>query len=90
MGSMLSGLRDGVLGVVESAGSSTDTVARCCKCSGLVVKSCQLQGLDALSARVVDGTGLFRQSSVVRARQPRARTTHAQEDADIGIARESE
>jgi len=54
MGSMLSGLADGVLGVVESVGSSTDTVARYRKCCGVVVDFCQLRGLDALSARVVE------------------------------------
>jgi hypothetical protein len=54
MGSMLSGLADGVLGVVESVGSSTATVARYRKCCSVVVNSCQLRGVDALSAGVVD------------------------------------
>ena len=54
MGSMVSGLGDGVLGVVESVGLSSSTVARHRKCCGVVVKFCQLRGLDALSVRVVD------------------------------------
>ncbi len=54
MGSMVSGLADAVLGVVESVGLSADTVARYRKCCGVVVKFCEQRGLDALSARVVD------------------------------------
>lgn len=54
MGSMVSGLADAVLGVVEGIGLSADTVARYRKCCGMVVKFCELRGLDALSARVVD------------------------------------
>ena len=38
MGSMVSGLADAVLGVVESVGLSADTVARYRKCCGVVVK----------------------------------------------------
>ena len=54
MGSMLSGLADGVLGAVESVGSSTDTGARYRKCCGVVVNFCEQRGVDALSARVVE------------------------------------
>ena len=54
MGSMVSGLADAVLGVVESVGLSADTVARYRKCCGVAVKFCEQRGLDALSARVVD------------------------------------
>ena len=54
MGSMVSGLADAVLGVVEGVGLSADTVARYRKCCCVVVKSCEQRDLDALSARVVD------------------------------------
>ncbi len=54
MGSMVSGLADAVLGVVEGVGLSADTVARYRKCCGVVVKFCGQRDLDALSARVVD------------------------------------
>ena len=54
MGSMVSGLADAVLGVVESVGLSADTVARYRKCCGVVVKFCKQRGLDALSVGVVD------------------------------------
>ena len=54
MGSMVSGLGDGVLGVVESVGLSTDTVARYRKCCGVVVRFWEQRGIDALSARVGD------------------------------------
>jgi integrase len=53
MGSMVSGLADAVLGVVEGVGLSADTVGRYRKCCGVVVKFCERRGLDALSARVV-------------------------------------
>ena len=54
MGSMVSGLADAVLGVVEGVGLSANTVARYRKCCGVVVKFCDQRDLDALSARVVD------------------------------------
>lgn len=54
MGSMVPGLADAVLGVVEGVGLSADTVARYRKCCGVVVKFCDQRDLDALSARVVD------------------------------------
>src|SRR5664279_3586441 len=54
MGSMVSGLADAVLGVVESVGLSADTVARYGKCCGVVVKFFEQRGLDVLSARVVE------------------------------------
>ena len=54
MGSMVSGLADAVLGVVEGVGLSADTVARYRKCCGVVVKFCAQRDLGALSARVVD------------------------------------
>src|SRR2546430_2800537 len=54
MGSMVSGLADAVLDVVEGAGLSADTVARYRKCCGVVVTFCEQRDLDALSARVVD------------------------------------
>ncbi|MHB8188810.1 MAG: tyrosine-type recombinase/integrase [Dermatophilaceae bacterium] len=54
MGSMVSGLADAVLGVVEGVGLSGDTVARYGKCCEAVVEFCERRDLDALSARVVD------------------------------------
>ena len=54
MGSMVSGLADAVLGVVEGVGLSGDTVARYGKCCEVVVEFCDRRGLDALSASVVD------------------------------------
>ena len=54
MGSMVSGLADAVLGVVEGVGLSADTVARYRKCCSVVVKFCDQRDLDALSARVVE------------------------------------
>ncbi len=54
MGSMVSGLADAVLGVVEGVGLSADTVARYRKCCGVVVKFCDQRDLDALSARVLE------------------------------------
>src|SRR5260370_41774811 len=54
MWSMVSGLADAVLGVVEGVGLPADTVARYRKCCGVVVKFCDQRDLDALSARVVD------------------------------------
>src|SRR5205085_6011852 len=54
MGSMVSGLADAVLGVVEGVGLSADTVARYRKCCGVVVKFCGQRGLDVLSAGVVE------------------------------------
>ncbi len=54
MGSMVSGLADAVLGVVEGVGLSADTVARYRKCCGVVVKFCDQRDLDTLSAKVVD------------------------------------
>src|SRR5260370_20997808 len=54
MWSMVSGLADAVLGVVEGVGLSADTVARYRKCCEAVVKFCDQRDLDALSARVVE------------------------------------
>lgn len=54
MGSMVPGLADAVLGVVEGVGLSADMVARYRKCCEAVVKFCDQRSLDALSARVVD------------------------------------
>ena len=54
MGSMVSGLADAVLGVVEGVGLSADTVARYRKCCGVVVKFCAQRDLGALSPSVVD------------------------------------
>jgi hypothetical protein len=54
MGSMVSGLADAVLGVVQGVGLSGDTVARYGKCCEAVVEFCERQGLDALSGSVVD------------------------------------
>ena len=54
MGSIVPGLADAVLDVVESVGLSGDTVARYRKCCGVVVKFCELRGIEALSARAVD------------------------------------
>jgi len=54
MGSMVSGLADAVLGVVQGAGLSSDTVARYGKCCEAVVEFCGRRGLDALSGSVVE------------------------------------
>jgi hypothetical protein len=54
MGSMVSGLADAVLGVVEDVGLSSDTVARYGKCCEVVVEFCDRQDFDALSVSVVD------------------------------------
>src|SRR5574340_1144377 len=54
MGSTVSGLADGVLGVVEGLGLSSDTVARYRRCCEAVVEFCDRRDLDALSATVVD------------------------------------
>jgi integrase len=53
MGSMVSGLADAVLGVVEGVGLSAGTIARYRRCCGVVAKFSDQRGLDALSARVV-------------------------------------
>src|SRR5258706_14485466 len=52
MGSMVSGLADAVLGVVEGAGLSSDTVARYGRCCEVVVEFCDRRDFDALSIRV--------------------------------------
>src|SRR6266508_775289 len=54
MGSMVSGLADAVLGVVEGVGLSSDTVARYGKCCEVVVEFCDRRDFDALPAGVVD------------------------------------
>jgi integrase len=54
MGSMVSGLADAVLGVVEGVGLSADTATRYRRCCGMVVKFCDQRDLDALSAGVVE------------------------------------
>lgn len=53
MGSMVSGLADAVLGVVEGVGLSSDTVARYRRCCEAVVEFCGQRGVDVLSAGVV-------------------------------------
>src|SRR5258706_10582889 len=52
MGSMVSGLADAVLGVVEGAGLSSDAVARYGRCCEVVVEFCDRRDFDALSIRV--------------------------------------
>ena len=54
MGSMVSGLADAVLGVVEGVGLSSDTVARYGKCCAVVVAFCDRRDVDVLSGSVVD------------------------------------
>jgi len=54
MGSMVSGLADAVLGVVQGVGLSSDTVARYGKCCEAVVEFCGQRGFDALSGSVVE------------------------------------
>src|SRR5258708_5873641 len=54
MGSMVAGLADAVLGVVEGVGLSSDTVARYGRCCDVVVEFCDRRDFDALSIRVVD------------------------------------
>ncbi len=66
MGSMVSGLADAVLGVVEGVGLSADTVARYRKCCGVVVKFCDQRDLDALSARVLEEFAACRQERARR------------------------
>ena len=53
MGSMVSGVADAVLGVVEGVGLSNDTVARYRRCCDAVVEFCVGRGVDRLSASVV-------------------------------------
>jgi integrase len=54
MGSMVSGLADAVLGVVQGVGLSSDVAGRYGKCCEAVVEFCGQRGLDALSASVVE------------------------------------
>lgn len=54
MGSMVSGLADAVLGVVEGVGLSSDTVARYGKCCEVVVEFCDRRDFDVSPAGVVD------------------------------------
>src|SRR5260221_3834240 len=54
MGSMVSGLADGVLGVVEGVGLSGDTVVRHRRCCEVVVEFWDRRDFDALSIRVGD------------------------------------
>lgn len=54
MESTMSGLADGVLGVVQGVGLSSDTVARYGKCCEAVVEFCGRRGFAALSGSVVD------------------------------------
>jgi integrase len=54
MASMVSGLADAVLGVVQGVGLSSDTVARYGTCCEAVVEFCERQGPDALPGSVVD------------------------------------
>ena len=54
MGSMVSGLADAVLGVVEGVGLSSDTVARYGKCCEVVVEFCDRRDFDALPASAVE------------------------------------
>src|SRR5216684_8174201 len=54
MGSMVAGLADAVLGVVQGVGLSSDSVARYGKCCETVVAFCGQRGFDALSISVVD------------------------------------
>src|SRR5664279_1878778 len=54
MGSMVSGLADAVLGVVQGVGLSSDTVARYGKCCEVVVEFCDRRDFDALPASAVD------------------------------------
>jgi integrase len=54
MGSMVSGLADAVLGVVQGVGLSSDTVARYGRCCEAVVEFCDREGLNALSGSVIE------------------------------------
>ena len=66
MGSMVSGLADAVLGVVEGLGLSRDTVARYRRCCDMVVEFCDRRDLDALSVTVVDEFAACQQERVCR------------------------
>jgi hypothetical protein len=66
MGSMVSGLADAVLGVVEGLGLSSDTVARYRRCCEVVVEFCDRRHLDALSVGVVDEFAACQQERVRR------------------------
>ena len=61
MGSMVSGLADAVLGVVQSVGLSSDTVSRYGKCCEAVVDFCGREGFDALSASMVREFAAYQQ-----------------------------
>ena len=54
MGSMVSGLADAVLGVVQGVGLSSDTVARYGRCCQAVVEFCAWRGVDGLSGDLID------------------------------------
>lgn len=54
MGSMVSGLADAVLGVVQGVGLSSDTVARYGKCCETVVAFCDARSFDTLSTGVLE------------------------------------
>ncbi len=66
MGLMVSGLADAVLGVVQSVGLSSDTVARYAKCCETVVEFCDRRGLDALSDSVLEEFVAFQQERACR------------------------
>jgi len=73
MGSMVSGLADAVLGVVEGLGLSSDTVARYRRCCEMVVQFCDRRDLDALSVTVVDEFAACQQERVCRGEIGRGR-----------------
>jgi hypothetical protein len=73
MGSMVSGLADAVLGVVEGLGLSSDTVARYRRCCEMVVEFCDRRDLDALSVTVVDEFAACQQERVCRGEIGRSR-----------------
>ena len=75
MGSMVSGLADAVLGVVEGVGLSSDTVARYGKCCEAVVEFCGGQGFDVLSGSVVDEFAACQQERARRGEIGRNRRT---------------
>lgn len=66
MRSMVSGLADAVLGVVEGLGLSSDTVARYRRCCEMVVEFCDRRDIDALSVTVVDEFAACQQELVCR------------------------
>src|SRR6516162_3891209 len=67
---------------------SSDGAASSDEHGGTITMSGQRRGRGPI--RATDAPGLFRWAGGTRARQPRSRASYAQEEAGVGITRESE